>query len=105
MGIENIIHDLHDISERYELKILYLDFTDITLPSRIGLSQEVFIQICANVNKQKTNLSLIVAGDRVYGVDKEGGFYHEHYLCQLMRFNQKDEEEFRCDALKEKDVM
>ncbi len=23
-------------------------------------------------------MALVVAGERVYGIDKEGGFYHEH---------------------------
>ena len=45
---------------------------------RIGFSSEVFIQIYINSKKQKTNLALIVADERTYGIDKEGGFYHEH---------------------------
>jgi hypothetical protein len=28
--------------------------------------------------KEKTNMALIVGGERIYGIDKEGGFYHEH---------------------------
>lgn len=69
---------LRNICSRYGLKILYLDFTDITLISRIGFSQEVFIQVYENVKKEKINLALVVAGERIYGADKEGGFYHEH---------------------------
>jgi hypothetical protein len=69
---------LRNICSRYGLKILYLDFTDITLISRIGFSQEVFIQVYENVKKEKINMALVVAGERIYGTDKEGGFYHEH---------------------------
>jgi len=41
-------------------------------------SREVFVQIYANETKEKLNIALVVAGERVYGIDKEGGFYHEH---------------------------
>jgi len=39
---------------------------------------EVFVRIYANETKEKLNMALVVAGERVYGIDKEGGFYHEH---------------------------
>jgi hypothetical protein len=76
--IEDLIQTINDVSERYGLKLLYLDFTDITLISRIGFSLEIFIQIYANSKKDKLNMSLIVTDERMYGIDKEGGFYHEH---------------------------
>ncbi|MFZ3091827.1 MAG: hypothetical protein WA240_14560 [Nitrospirota bacterium] len=78
MEIKDIIQTLEDIIRRYGLKPLYLDFTDITLISRIGFSQEVFMQIYANIKKEKINMALVIAGERIYGIDKEGGFYHEH---------------------------
>ena len=78
MKIKSLIQSIQDTSNKYGLKILHLDFTDITIFSRIGFSHEVFIQIYINIKKQKTNLALIVAGDRVYGIDNEGGGYHEH---------------------------
>lgn len=76
--IEDIIQRIQDISERYGLKLLYIDFTDITLIARIGFSFEIFIQIYANSRKDKLNMSLVVAEERIYGIEKEGGFYHEH---------------------------
>ncbi|MGB9716311.1 MAG: hypothetical protein ACPL1G_07900 [Thermodesulfovibrionales bacterium] len=76
--ISEIIKSIQDITERYGLKILYLDFTDVTLISRIGFSYKIFMQIYVNVKKEKLNMALIVAGERIYGMDKEGGFYHEH---------------------------
>ena len=76
--IEDLIQTINDVSYRYGLKLLYIDFTDITLISRIGFSQEIFIQIYANSKKDKLNMSLIVTDERMYGIDKEGGFYHEH---------------------------
>jgi hypothetical protein len=76
--ITEIVKSLQDLTKRYGLKILYLDFTDVTLISRIGFSYEIFMQIYTNVKKEKLNMALIVAGERIYGIDKEGGFYHEH---------------------------
>ncbi|OGW30911.1 MAG: hypothetical protein A2X54_06350 [Nitrospirae bacterium GWF2_44_13] len=76
--IEDIVPAIHDIAERYGLKLRHIDFTDITLIARIDFSFEVFVQIYANTKKDKLNMSLVVAEDRIYGIDKEGGFYHEH---------------------------
>jgi hypothetical protein len=73
-----IVNRIRDIAERYGLKILYLDVSDVTLLLRIGFTQEMFIQIYANVSKAKINMALVVAGERIYGIDKEGGYYHEH---------------------------
>lgn len=76
--ISSTVNLIKDICSRYGLKVLYMDCTDITMISRIGFSHDVFIQVYANVKKEKINLALVVAGARIYGVDKEGGFYHEH---------------------------
>lgn len=67
--IEDVIHTLEDIASRYGLRALYLDITDVTLISRIAFSFEIFIQIYVNVKKEKINLALIVASERVYGID------------------------------------
>jgi hypothetical protein len=76
--IEDIIQTINDVSERYGLKLLYIDFTDITVIARTGLSFEIFIQMYANTKKDKMNMALLVANKRIYGIDKEGGSYHEH---------------------------
>jgi hypothetical protein len=60
MAIEELIQIFEDIAGRYGLKILYLDYSDITLISRIGFSPDIFIQIYANIKKEKTNMALIV---------------------------------------------
>lgn len=69
---------ISNLAEKYNLKILHLDFSDFSLIARIGLSSEIFIQIYINTRKQKINLALVISDNRVYGIDKEGGFYHEH---------------------------
>lgn len=78
MEIKDIIRTLKEIANKYSLKILYFDFTDITIISRIGISIDVFIQVYVNIKKEKINMSLIVTERRIYGIDKEGGAYHEH---------------------------
>lgn len=75
---DKLLAVIKDIALRYELEILYFDFTDVTLLARIGISSDIFIQIDANLKKQKVNFALVVANDRIYGIDKEGGYYHEH---------------------------
>jgi hypothetical protein len=77
-SVDELIRAVHDITYRYGLIIQYLDSTEITLFSRFGLSQDVYIELYANIRKNKINLSLIISGSRVFGIDKEGGFYHAH---------------------------
>ena len=62
--IAEIVKSLQDLTKRYGLKILYVDFTDVTLISRIGFSHEIFIHIYTNVKKEKLNMALIVAGGK-----------------------------------------
>lgn len=78
LKVKNIVLALENIATRYGLKILSMDFTDITLISRMGFSFEIFIQVYVNTQKDKVNMALIVADERIYGIDKEGGIYHEH---------------------------
>ncbi len=78
MEVREVIRTLNEIASKYSLKVLYLDYTDITLISRIGVSLDVFIQIYVNIKKEKLNMALVVVGKRIYGIDKGGGSYHEH---------------------------
>ena len=105
--INELLQRLNDISTKYGLEIFYLDFTEITLLSRFGLSLDVFIELYANLKKRKLNLALIVSNNRIYGIDKEGGFYHEHPISNPeshVRTEPKDLDEFVekcCDYLKQ----
>lgn len=76
--ISKTVNSIKEIAGRYGLKILHTDVTDVTFILRIGFSQEMFVQIYTNTKKEKLNMALIVAGERIYGIDKEGGYYHEH---------------------------
>ncbi len=65
---------IRNLAEKYNLKIFHLDFSDFTLIAKIGFALEVFIQIYINTLKQKINLALVISDNRIYGIDKEGGF-------------------------------
>lgn len=74
----DILHLLIQTAERYGLRILYIDSTDITLMARMEILPAVDIQVYRNIEKEKLNMALIIGNDRAYGVDSEGGIYHEH---------------------------
>jgi hypothetical protein len=74
----DLIHDIFNIADRYGLKIVNIDTTDVTLMARIEIIPTTYMQIYRNLKKDKLNMALILGNDRVYGVDGEGGLYHEH---------------------------
>lgn len=74
----DLIHDIFNIADRYGLKIVNIDTTDVTLMARIEIVPTTYMQIYRNLKKDKLNMALILGNDRVYGVDGEGGLYHEH---------------------------
>jgi len=76
----NLVHDIFIIADRYGLKIISIDTTDVTLIARIEILPTIYVQIYQNVRKDKLNMVLVLGNDRIYGVDGEGGFYHEHPL-------------------------
>jgi hypothetical protein len=74
----DLVHDIINIAERYGLKIVNIDTTDVTLMARIEIFPTIYMQIYRNLKKDKLNMALILGNDRVYEVDIEGGIYHEH---------------------------
>lgn len=74
----DLIQDLFNIAAGYGLRIANIDTTDVTLVARIEVLPTTYIQIYRNLPKDKLNMALILGNDRVYGVDGEGGLYHEH---------------------------
>lgn len=73
-----LLHDIFNIANRYGLKILNVDTTDVTFMVRMEILPNISIQFYRNTRKDKLNMALILGNDRVYGVDGEGGLYHEH---------------------------
>lgn len=74
----DLVHDILSIAGRYGLKTVNIDTTAVTLMARIEIFPTIYMQIYRNLKKDKLNMALILGNDRVYGVDGEGGVYHEH---------------------------
>lgn len=74
----DIVQDIFNIVERYGLKIINIDATNVTLMARIEIFPVIYVQIYRNIKKNKLNMALIIGNERIYGVDDEGGFFHEH---------------------------
>jgi len=52
--------------------------TGYAIKLSLSIDREIFIQIYANVTTDKLNLALIMYGHRIYGFDRDDGFYHLH---------------------------
>ena len=65
----DLIHDIFNIADRYGLKAVNIDTTDVTLMARIEIFPAIYIQIYRNLKKDKLNMALIFGKNRVYGVD------------------------------------
>ena len=74
----DIVQDILNVVERYGLKITNIDATDVTLMGRVEIFPSIYAQIYRNIRKNKLNMALVLGNERVYGVDDEGGFSHEH---------------------------
>jgi hypothetical protein len=55
-----------------------LDRTDATLTVQIYIAPGLHVQLYANAEKDKLNLTLFQRGQRLYGEDAEGGIRHIH---------------------------
>jgi hypothetical protein len=100
----DILHLLIKTAERYGLRILYIDSTDVTLMARMEILPAVYLQIYRNIEKDKLNMALVIGNERAYGVDGEGGVYHEHPAEDPLRHvpiieklaGGKEEADFKC---------
>ncbi len=72
------IQEIVSIAEKYSLEVSSIDSTDITLLARLELFPDINIQIYRNIQKRKLNMALVFGNNRIYGIDNEGGFTHEH---------------------------
>ena len=72
------IKELFGVADKYGLRVSHIDATNVTLMARLELFPELFIQVYRNSKKEKLNLALVLGNHRIYGLDSEGGFIHEH---------------------------
>ena len=78
MNLSDVQTLVKKAADEFGLSIKMYDQTAKTINLRIIIDREVFIQIYANIKKNKLNLALLLHGNRLYGADKEGGVYHLH---------------------------
>lgn len=74
----DLLHDIFNIAGRYGLKVISIDATDVTLMVIIEIISPVYVQIYQNIKKHKLNMALVLKNNRIYGLDAEGGLFHEH---------------------------
>ena len=80
MEISNVIKEVGDVADKYDLQLIERDRTDNIIKVNLVIDNELFIQIYGNAQKDKVNLALIFKNRRLYGFDSEGGKYHCHPL-------------------------
>jgi len=78
MKINEIIREVNDVAERYNLQVVEVDRTDNIISLKLLIDNELFIQVYGNTQKEKLNLALVFKNRRLYGYDSEGGRYHCH---------------------------
>ncbi|MDZ7292389.1 MAG: hypothetical protein ONB44_21030 [candidate division KSB1 bacterium] len=74
--LDEVVAEARAVALAESLHLVELDRTDYAIKMRLSIDHEIFIQIYANETSDKLNLALIVQGKRIYGFDREGGFYH-----------------------------
>lgn len=78
MKLDSIVAEAQSVAWVESLAFSEIDRTDYAVKLRLAIDGDIFIQIYANEISDKLNLALIMQEKRIYGFDREGGFYHLH---------------------------
>lgn len=106
--IEEVFQQLAKISEFYRFSGLKIvEKTKSVIKARLYLSEELFIQIYANVKKEKRSYSLILNERRIYGKDYLWGQWHLHPFEKPDEHNESDysRREISIDDFVEKSIF
>lgn len=78
--IERILEELEQLIPKFSTLKPFevIDRTEATLKVRVPIERELYIQLYANIEKGKLNLTLVHRNQRIYGEDAEGGIVHIH---------------------------
>ncbi|MCG3121391.1 MAG: hypothetical protein ALAOOOJD_04456 [bacterium] len=76
--LNEVLAEAKAVALAESLRLLEIDHTDYAIKLRLTIDREIFIQIYANETAAKLNLALVMQSKRIYGFDREGGFYHLH---------------------------
>jgi hypothetical protein len=80
LGTDEIERDIKDITTRFpfiqDTKIVLK--TTHTIKIRLDITEECFIQIYRNIQKNITSYVAVLGHERIYGRDCDGGVWHRH---------------------------
>jgi len=76
--IDEVLAEAKSAALTESLHVVEVDRTDYAIKLRLSIDRDIFVQIYANETSSRLNLALIMQGSRIYGCDREGGFYHLH---------------------------
>lgn len=76
--LDDVTAEAKAVTLAESLHLVEVDRTNYAIKLRLTIDREIFIQIYANETSDKLNLALIMQNKRIYGFDREGGFYHLH---------------------------
>ena len=80
----NLLLDLRQEAEEAVEKIWFIqsleetERTDITLSLRLTIRHGLFVQLFVGAKSGSIYMALIEGGQRLFGIDREGGMWHMH---------------------------
>ena len=80
----NYLHELHEEAEEAVEKVWFvqsleeIERTDFTLSLRLTIRDGFFVQLFFGEKSQSLYMALIEGGQRLFGIDREGGAWHMH---------------------------
>ena len=80
LRIESIISEIGSGIQSFSAFRSYeiVDITQATVKIKIYVRQDTYVQVYANILKNKLNLAFVQGAERIYGEDSEGGILHVH---------------------------
>lgn len=80
LGIDDLEKDIRNITSRFPFiqNTQTVLKTTYTIKIRLDITDECFIQIYQNVQKNLTSYVAVIGRERIYGRDCDGGIWHRH---------------------------
>ncbi len=102
MSINELEQEIINIASQFHYikQIVTLLKTSNTIKVRLEITFSTYIQIYHNVQKNVVSYVLIMGNHRMYGRDRDGGFWHRHTV-ENPNFHDSSEEGSRKTTLDE----
>ncbi|OGB90462.1 hypothetical protein A2625_00745 [candidate division WOR-1 bacterium RIFCSPHIGHO2_01_FULL_53_15] len=80
MTVDKIRHEIVLSADKagFIRKAELIDETDNTLKLRLLVSRACFVQVYVNTRKNIINYVVVLNGQRIFGLDCDGGRWHQH---------------------------